>query len=303
MPEFVFSVSELTVIIPSLGRPQLNRTIQSIDEWQARPHLVLVVLPPGGTIQLDQIPKTNVAFFRGQKRGQVSQRIEGFKRAQTKFVLQLDDDILLTYSAIEKLGNLILQSRSCCTAPLIRYYNDSPCQQISRNRKRSRFIGKINSLILGNPSISSGFGKVNRAGIPVYLTPSSPVNGVVSVDYASGGVMLHYAHNLVVDNYYPFDGRADYEDIFHCFYLKKNNIEIFVDTDVFGEHDIVLTPFKQSLNNVFFRAFPILRSYNRLVENHNYRLFFWILSIAFLHVAERIKINLIRFGNTTRKST
>lgn len=202
---------------------------------------------------------------------------------RTKYTLQLDDDITLSYTDIMTLGGLINQSQKRSVSPLIRY--DSYRANVSHAKESAfkKLSEKLNYIILGIESKEISYGETNCAGVPLYLTPECSPNNNKSVDYASGGAMLHYTENLILYDYYPFDGRADYEDIYHCFYLKQNGVDIIAAVNVFGDHDEIETTFTQTFKNILCRAFIILRRYNQLSGRGNIRLCIWIIALCGQH--------------------
>ena len=52
-------------------------------------------------------------------------------------------------------------------------------------------------------------------------------------DWLAGGCVLHHSNQVYLDNFYPFEGKAYSEDLFHSFYLKKSGINLYSNTKTF----------------------------------------------------------------------
>ena len=95
---------EYSVVIPTLGRSEITETIKSVNENSIPPNEIIIVLPKKKTIQLDT-NFDNLRIINSKTRGQVMQRLEGFKLANSEYILQLDDDVTLDKFCVEKKLN------------------------------------------------------------------------------------------------------------------------------------------------------------------------------------------------------
>ena len=71
---------DLTIVIPSVGESTLENTINSILENTVLPKLILIILPKGYKYEL-KIKSDIIKIYNSNKKGQVNQRIFGFKNS------------------------------------------------------------------------------------------------------------------------------------------------------------------------------------------------------------------------------
>ena len=71
-------------------------------------------------------------------------------------------------------------------------------------------------------------GTISRIGNNYGVDPKYMFNELYQTEWLPGGCILHYKNNLYLKNYYPFIGKAYCEDLIHSYYLRKNNIKLFV---------------------------------------------------------------------------
>ncbi len=209
----------LTVVIPTLGGDVLVRTIQSIMSGIVVPQKILIVIPEERVYILPHLPYKTVEVLATNFRGQVKQRIFGFIRSQTALVMQLDDDIELAYDCIEILTDgMEISADKVALAPALRYGKTR--QSVFFNKKPNFYYLLLNG--------SAGY----RAG-DVYLSGSPEgVDFESSLDYIEskwlyGGCVLHRKSNLVLENYFPFRGKAYCEDLIHSAILRGNGVKLF----------------------------------------------------------------------------
>ena len=86
------NLNSLSVVIPTLGAKSLLTVIKLLNDGNEIPSEILVCIPEKYLNNIKLSNFSNVKIIKTPFTGQVSQRIEGFKNAKEKFVLQLDDD-------------------------------------------------------------------------------------------------------------------------------------------------------------------------------------------------------------------
>lgn len=99
---------DLTVIIPTVGRPILRRCLQSIAEGTVLPARIIAV-DQGENLEaadwLRNIEATGVEIFhlRSSERSPASARNRGIEQVQTPFVAAIDDDCVAERDWLEKM--------------------------------------------------------------------------------------------------------------------------------------------------------------------------------------------------------
>ena len=96
-------LENLSIVIPSLGGDDLERTLNTLTKYKYQPNEIIVSIPKGYQLDLSHLNINNLFIINSSSKGQVNQRIEGFKRATGKYVLQMDDDIRVNKKTIKGL--------------------------------------------------------------------------------------------------------------------------------------------------------------------------------------------------------
>ena len=96
-------MSDVSVVIATLGGPSLAGTIDHLNRGTLAPAEILICIPEEDRGRVANINASNVRVIGTSVRGQVAQRIEGFKAARHNYVLQLDDDVTLEPRCLERL--------------------------------------------------------------------------------------------------------------------------------------------------------------------------------------------------------
>ena len=83
------------------------------------------------------------------------------------------------------------------------------------------------------------------------------------MQWIPGGCLMHYRNNLYLEDYYPFKGKAYYEDLIHSSILIKRNVKLFIIKDAICKTDFPIFP-KQ-----FKEFLKYIRSYNYTSKIYN----------------------------------
>ena len=215
---------EISVVIPTIGDRDILPTIVSLNNSTLIPKEIIIVSLKANIHKHLNKKYKNVVFVKANKKGQVNQRIQGFKIAKSKFVMQLDDDITLHKSCLEVLTkNLCLNNN----------YSVSP-NLFENSSKRSIYDYKMNfKKILFN--IISGFsifcteGKIGLSGFESYPLVSDISPELVKSEWLVGGCIMHHKKNLIKEYFFDFEGKAYCEDLFHSIELRKKKIELYIN--------------------------------------------------------------------------
>lgn len=265
----------LSVVIPTIGRDVLYECLSVIENWGSSPKEVIVVLPSDSSFSLKSYKsKLILKQFRSPK-GQVNQRTFGFHKSTGEFVLQLDDDVLLHGEVIELMIDRLRQSNDLAIGPI--WYAVSSRQPFFKapTHRLTRAKDAVLARLLGSTgTFQSRMGRISSSGVPFPVDPTLMSNQTMEVEWLSGGCVLHRRSNLLLENYYPYRGRASHEDLFHSWKLRMRGIKLVVVKDA-----IVFTYIQNrntSLSSVL-RDLRIQKDFVELANLKKINFHFWVL--------------------------
>jgi len=216
----------LSVVIATLGAKTLPETIKSINSGSVVPDEIIISIPEKEAKESEYLQNGNVKVLSVQVRGQVAQRCEGFKIARGKFVLQSDDDIIFDKNCVLNLIEACKSRgiKSACSPSL--YFLGSS-KSVYVKPVSNKFIS---SLYYGILNGSEGYreGSITLAGTEIGVDPDNHKEQIIESEWIPGGIALHYKENLVLENYYPHQGKAFSEDLYHSIELIKHGINLFI---------------------------------------------------------------------------
>jgi glycosyltransferase involved in cell wall biosynthesis len=221
---------DVSVVIPTLGGPSLIETINSLNAGSVLPHEILICIPIGYSLKVTAWP-SNVKILPCPVKGQVAQRSYGFSRAKSAYVMQLDDDMILSLDCLKNLFSTIIdRNDSVAVAPLLvnKKNNQGSCAE-----KQASSLGKRIYYWLANGDRGYQPGQIMLSGFALspshYEKKQISKNATLTVGWLSGGCILHKKANLVLEDYYPFKGKAYCEDLIHSYLMKKNGVDLLVN--------------------------------------------------------------------------
>jgi hypothetical protein len=208
----------LTVVIPSVGEKSLISTLHSLTSSADHPFRILVVFPPSCNLHPSLHAFLNYSYVRflfSSREGQVSQRSFGFSCSSTPFTLQLDSDLLISCNDILKMLQLLvtLPPHSALSPTYILY------KSLSAYYSRSK--------VHNSPGVISNDGFAS----PLFSNDTSA--RYFESQWLPGGCVLHKTSDLILDNYFPFKGKAYCEDLIHSHYLLRSGIRLYIDNHSF----------------------------------------------------------------------
>jgi glycosyltransferase involved in cell wall biosynthesis len=218
----------LSVVIPSLGG-DLRNTIESLNNGTLVPDEVIICLPNKKHSVNNLTKYINVSVIYSHKYGQVYQRICGFKSAIGDQVLQLDDDVIVSPNCLKLLVNTIMNQSNKNVAVAPCWYNTSDKRPLHQ-RKRSGYLMPLYYWIInGNRGYRSG--EISLSGTNFGVNPNEVYEDIIDVEWQPGGCILHYKSNLILDNYYPYGGKAYSEDLVHSHLLRQLGTSLVVNVN------------------------------------------------------------------------
>jgi hypothetical protein len=208
-------MSDVSVVIPSLGGDQLKCTLESLEFGTLTPREIILVLPLGTTLNFgSKLPNLKILYSRDKN--QVQQRLIGLRHAQCSLVLQLDDDIILKKDCLRELCESLdeLGENSFVGPIFLDPKSNTPIHKIG-----SSYIDFAKSVyyffVCGAPWGWRRMGKVSRAGIGFGVDPSLTTDYLFPVEWLPGACVLTRRQNLDLINRFPFQGKCFFEDLIY----------------------------------------------------------------------------------------
>jgi len=280
----IYDISDrkISVVIPSLGGLELEGTIDSINASTLKPDEILICLPCNETGSFNVSQHDNVRVISTKNKGQVVQRAVGFSQAKNEFVLQVDDDIILASDCIEKLYTALKDLGPLASVSPTFYDLNTSASVYKKVLYKRKWMEKLYYYLI-NGKLGYQMGTVDMTGSPIGVDPERVLDKNYIVEWLPGGCVMHYKNNLVLDNYFPLQGKAYCEDLIHSLLLTRKNIFLYINTsskcffDNEGYSDLSMLQFIRMLKTEF-RA----RRYYLLQKNrYSKRIFvFYILMIS-----------------------
>ncbi len=279
----------LTVVIPTLGGDCLRGTIEALNRGSVVPDEILVCIPAEHAHRIE-VSWPNVKIVATDCRGQVAQRAVGFRSASHALVMQLDDDLIVDHDCVRQLLDC-LQHRGPRAAVSPSMMNATTGESIYKRPNRNRLIESLRGWVV-NGSTGDQQGRILQSGGTVGVDPQIDNRDWYHVEWLPGGCVLHHKANLVLDDFYPFKGKAYCEDIIHSYYLTSRGITPFVASRALCN---VEPPACDSTYEVgeFLRTvvadYQARRHFVRLTGRHPFRLHMLVLSRCLGYVGRRLR--------------
>ena len=287
----------VSIIIPTLGYPWLLKTINKIYQGSNLPSELIIVLPKKNYFNCSKIRitfknKLNIKFIFSKKKNQIYQRILGFKSAKYKYILQMDDDVFLSKTALFKLYSFIKNRKKIAVAP--RYVENGTNSIIYHKPKN--FILKFYHFLI-NSFEGYSPGKIALSGFN--YADESRKKGYRQIDWLSGGAVLHDKKNLVLKNYYPYKfERSICEDILHSLILRKKGIKLIklFDAAVYAKPSSRINA-SNSLIKIFKNIYQEIKIRFYIVERFNLSKFYmfnyyiiFVLRIILVKIKKKLSL-------------
>ncbi len=219
----------VSVIIATLGGDSLPATIEHLNKGALIPSEILVCIPEEDAGRVEHLTYTNVQIVKTNCRGQVAQRAIGFQLAVHALILQLDDDVLLNEDALQELAEELQRlGRGNALAPLI--YNAVTGRCIPE--LKGGLSGWLSILwayfICGAPWGLKRMGVVTAVGLNYGVDGRYCGIKPFETQWLNGGCVLCFCEDVIRENFYPYSGKAHFEDIIHSFLRTKKGIRHWV---------------------------------------------------------------------------
>ncbi len=235
------NVRKLSVVIPSLAGISLGNTVDcilssSIEGFDLE---IIVVVPISYEGQATELLNgCDVKIIGVTKSGQVFQRLTGFKAASGEIVLQIDDDMLFDNNLLKKLFQILSSmGPGNVVAPLIKDQLTGFCGEKSYpNGLKRTYEDLVDFLIFGLPWGDKKYGKYSHYCGARAVKVQNLLNDLNEVQWLPGGIVMGYRGELVLEDFYPLNGKAFAEDLIHSQIRKSQGLRHWIVKDSIATH-------------------------------------------------------------------
>ncbi len=275
---------KLSIIIPTLGYDSLFFTIQNLNKDLIKPDEIIVCIPEGYSIDNKIHSFNNVSILITKVKGQVQQRIEGFKIAKNNYIMQLDDDLLITMQDVTNLiTDLKIIGINNAIAPIFLDYKTKKSIFNLRKGIKGFYDNLFSFFISGSKWGKARMGTISKAGENFGVNYESlNLNEIKNVEWLPGGCVMYHQVDLIKDNYFPFEGKAYCEDLFHSYLLISNNVKLWLSKKSVC---FIKIDKDDDINNMS-KIFEIKKYFNKIRKKNNLRLYI-------IHIYKIIRLKLI----------
>jgi len=224
-------ISNVSVVIATLGGGQLSKTIANINSGSLVPIEILICIPEQYSPRVNGIHDSNVRIIKTPFMGQVAQRAEGFRQAKEALVMQLDDDIKVAPDSLEIMTrSLLLLGRGNVVGPV--FFNSVTNEPLTK--MDGNFRGVVDSLyaslIDGLPWGLRRMGTLSKIGACGCVDPRYCQVELFPTAWLPGGCSISFREDLILESLFPFPGKAYSEDLVHSVLRNRNGIKHHVST-------------------------------------------------------------------------
>ena len=279
----VSAAPRVSVVIATLGGDSLRTTIERLNEGSSVPAEILVCIPEREARAVSAGSHANVRILATDFRGQVAQRAFGFRHVSHDLVMQLDDDVVVDSRCLEFLvRDLEASGPRSAVAPAWRWRGTdrSVYKPISPLLGSGIFFWLLNGRRGYRPGI------VTKAGAEIGIHERKAHGTAVDAEWIPGGCVLHRRKDLVLEDYFPFPGKAFCEDLIHSFHLSSRGVRLLVSPDALAYIDEA-----PQARGEFFKAlrgdFRARRHYVELSSRSKLRMYFFFFARILRHVSSR----------------
>ena len=265
--------SGLSVVMATLGGLWIEKTIHSLVNGSMVPNEILLCIPKEHAHKVAHLADQRVKIIATDVKGQVKQRAVGFSKAGFELVLQLDDDILLEKDTISRLTQYIGQlGKGNVIAPV--YYGQHTNKCIHEMKTGFAALSKnlFDSIFCAAPWGIKKMGVVTAVGINYGVDDLYCHSELMKTQWLPGGCVLSFREDLVLNDFFPFPGKAYCEDVIHAYFRTAADKTSWVATGV----RVYIDEPKPDLNReAVKKIIKIRRYYLQLTDTSQWRLFLY----------------------------
>lgn len=282
----------ISVVIATLGGDVLRDAIAHLNQGTVVPAEILVCIPETVASNADSVSGVgNVRIIKTSCRGQVAQRAVGLEMARHVYVMQFDDDVILPPTTLEVLFDaLTAKGPGHVIAPFFRIQPNG----VDGTRYDKGFRGFVRScyytVVCGAAFGRKRLGRIASSGIGFGVPMSTGPERVVESEWLPGGVALCHKEDLIIDNYYPFPGKAFSEDLIHSILWRSRGCRLWTALDVSAMIDVSVESFVWSSVMGRYRAHAYV---TKLAGGSVWRTRLWFAFYCLLNVRKLLVQNVL----------
>ena len=219
----------LSVVIASLGEDVIFKTINALNNGKHIPYEIIVSVPKSTKEYIILKKIRNVKILKSPTKGQVIQRLYGLNITSQELVLQMDDDTILSSSNMNKLFVKLKELGSGnAISPLIYDIDHNKSITVIKKNLSNLFNNIFNFILARSKWGTKKMGTIAPSGVAYGLDADHISNtSLIKRDYIPGCCLMMFKKDLILKNYYPFDGKAYFEDVIHSILLRKKNVKLW----------------------------------------------------------------------------
>ena len=281
----------LTIIIPSLLSNINKGWIEQVNRFNQQKINIIISVPPNLSKTNKFIKKFDkgILIISSDKKGQVNQRQYGYKFVKTEYLMNMDDDILISLKSLKiLLSQFENLPRKSSLAPRLIIKNE--------NNKELFFKKYINLLLYSDPNPKPL--TISKSTFEVWHNFPTPTNKEIeTVDWIPGGISIMRKEHIITNQYFNFEGKAYCEDLIHSNLLKNNGVQLFISNKSFYKtepqnyKDLNIKDFIKFIKN----DFKARNYFRKVIKNPLLPFFIAYFLIIINYFFKKIIINFIRF--------
>jgi glycosyltransferase involved in cell wall biosynthesis len=286
-------IMPISVIIASLGGDSLFKTLHSINSGLYRPKEIIVSLPPKTKIKINKKYQNSIKIVNSINKGQVTQRSFGFKFCTQDYVMQADDDIIFQNDTIFYLYKNIKQlGKKNVVGPIYKSIKFNKNITEIKTGLSGFLISLYHKFICMAPWSAKRMGYLTKIGLGYGVDPSQlKSTEPFEVTWLNGGCVMCHKEDLILENYFPFEGKAYFEDTIHAILWLKNKNRLWV----LPESICFLEQYNYLMDdlNSYIERFKIHKFVVKMLNGNFVLLYIWkllfLIKFMFLRIFKNVK--------------
>jgi hypothetical protein len=222
-------------VIASVGGASLYDVISRLKASSYEIYEIIVVLPQGVALDPAYVADHGLLEIQSPKKGQVAQRALGLGVAQGQLVIQMDDDLCFDTHFLKRYVECFVDLSATHSALALgpRFAHKLGVRRSNRVFSAVReFLKSIYLFTLGGlPWSKDRMGTCSNLTFAAGYDETEEGNSMIS-QWLAGGCVLTRKDNLILDDFYPFQGKAYCEDLLHSRLRRERNVVQAVATDL-----------------------------------------------------------------------